>query len=63
MFRIYKKKKSLSKIAVSKKYSKENKWSHCFRRVQYLIASALGAIAGFGLIIFIIAFIKANIHR
>ena len=50
-------------IAVSRKYSKENRWSYRLRKMQYLGASALGAIAGFGLIIFIIAFIKANIHR
>ena len=50
-------------IEVSKKYSKENKWRHCFRRIQYLVASGCGAIAGFGLIIFVIAFIYANFIR
>lgn len=50
-------------LEVSKKYSKENKWMHCFRRIQYLSASGLGAIAGFSLIIFIIAFINANFIR
>lgn len=47
-------------LEISKKYSKENKWKHRLRKVQYLGASALGAIAGFGLIVFIVAFINAN---
>lgn len=50
-------------IEVSKKYSKENKWNHRVRKIQYLGCSALGAIAGFSLLIFIVAFINANFFR
>lgn len=50
-------------IAVSKKYSKENKWNYRLRKMQYLGSSALGAIAGFSLITFIVAFINANFIR
>lgn len=52
-----------SVIATSKKYSKENIWNYRLRKLQYFGASALGAIAGFGLVIFIIAFIYANFIR
>lgn len=47
-------------LAVSKKYSKENKWNYRLRKCQYLGMAGLGAIAGFSLIIFIVAFINAN---
>lgn len=50
-------------LEVSKKYSKENKWNYRLKKFQYFSASALGAVAGFGLIIFIIAFINANFIR
>lgn len=50
-------------IAVGKKYSKENKWNYRVRKIQYLSMAGLGAISGFGLLAFIIAFINANFLR
>lgn len=56
--------KNIKKILeVSKKYSKENKWNNTLRKMQYLGMAGLGAIAGFWLIIFIVAFINANFVR
>lgn len=56
--------KHINSIVIhSKKYSKENKWNYMLRKFQYFGMSALGATAGFALIIFIIAFINANFIR
>lgn len=49
-------------IADSQKYSKNNIWIYRLRKLQYFGMSALGATAGFSLIAFFVAVIKANVH-